>query len=88
MRTVAVLLLICGICLYFIGGIGQKATKPMSVSVGHVNSSGQYVETNSGGMGGNLEEHNDMQGFKTLGIIAGIAGAVFFLASCAVKEEK
>ncbi len=88
MRTVAVVLIICGIIVCLIAGMGQKATKPTSYSTGYVNSNGQYIETNSGIMGGNSKTHNEMKGFKTLGIVIGIAGVGLFIISFIVKDGK
>lgn len=83
---IAVVLLLCGIGMMVIAGIGKSAVTPSSVSVGYV-VDGQYVQTNSGYIGGNRQAVKDMEGLMVLGGMTAVAGLACTVVACVFPKD-
>ena len=70
LRALGAILAICGLVIYFIAGSAQEEMEPNEVKVGYV-SNGNFVETDSGQIGGNEEGQKSMESVKAFGTFAG-----------------
>lgn len=86
LRALGAILAICGLVIYFIAGSAQEEMEPNEVKVGYV-SIGNFVETDSGQIGGNEEGQESMESVKAFGTFAIIGGAVLLLASFLIRDN-
>ena len=87
LRVLGVILLVCGIGLYLIGGAGQKSTAPSKVQLGYI-SDGKMVVTDSGYLGGNKEGQKTMDSLKTAGVATMVGGAAALVISFVIKDDE
>lgn len=88
LKYLGIVLLICGLGMYFIAGKAQEETKPNQVTFGYTTSSGQFVKTDSGYIGGNKEGYNTMGKLKGMGVISAVAGGVLLIGSYKMEEDE
>lgn len=81
-----IVLIICGLMLYFIAGVQKDNMQPQEIKYGYVQD-GKYIQTDSGFIGGNPEGEETMGALQIIGIMAMVGGGIMALASLAFKAQ-